>query len=118
MSNKSLREMVGKKPKEDPKSREDRKWDKGKLKYDLILSEFLETMAEILTKGEINHPREEDGTPSWKLVEPEAYINAMFRHLQEYRKDPQSVDEDMGTSHMGHIAVNAMFLDFLSRERV
>ena len=90
--------------------RKGRKWDQGKLKYDLILVGFLELMAEILTKGEINHPKEPDGTPSWQLVEPERYVNALFRHLQEYRKDPGSLDKEMGTHHMGHVAVNAMFL--------
>ena len=95
-------------------SRKDYKWDEGKLKYNLILTEFLEEMAEVLTKGEVNHPAIE-GLPSWQLVEPEAYLNAMFRHIQEYRKDPTSLDKDMGTHHMSHVAVNAMFLMWFAK---
>ena len=94
--------------------RNNRKWDKGKLKYSLILTDFLELMADILTKGEENHPRESSGQPSWQLVEPEAYLDALIRHVQEYRKEASSLDKDMGTHHMGHVAVNAMFLYWLS----
>ncbi len=89
------------------------KFDKGKLKYSLLLAEFLEHMADIITKGEINHPKV-DGFPSWQFVEPEAYEDALFRHFQEYRKNNKSLDKDMNTPHMAHIAVNAMFLDWFS----
>lgn len=91
-------------------SREERKWDKGKPKFSLILTDFLDLMAEILTKGEANHPKEPSGQPSWQLVEPEAYLDALIRHVQAYRKEAASLDHDMGTHHMGHVAVNAMFL--------
>lgn len=99
------------------KGRASRKWDAGKLKYSLVLPEFLELMAEILTKGEINHPKESDGTPSWQLVEPVAYQNALERHFVEYKKG-NLVDDGkggMGTDHMGNIAVNAMFLWWFNR---
>jgi hypothetical protein len=94
-------------------NREDLKWDKGKLKYSLILAGFLKGMADVLTKGEVNHPKVKN-QPSWQLVEPTAYENALFRHLQEYREDSRSLDKDMNTSHMFHIAVNAMFLWWFS----
>ncbi len=51
------------------KDQDPRKWDSGKLKYSLILPEFLEEMAKVLTMGEVNHPPEADGSPSWQLVE-------------------------------------------------
>ena len=94
-------------------SRKEYKWDKGKLKYHLILVGFLKLMADILTKGEANHPKV-DGKPSWTLVEPEAYLDAIYRHLEAYRYDNNSLDNEMNTHHMGHVACNAMFLWFLS----
>jgi len=102
----------------DTLARKNRKWDDGKLKYSLILPGFLELMAEILTRGEINHPCEPDGTPSWQLVEPEAYEDALFRHFQAYRKG-EIIDTDptMPTDHMGNIAVNAMFLWWFNRQK-
>ncbi len=84
------------------------------MKYSLIDTLFHEIMAEILTKGEANHPAV-DGQPSYQLVESEAYLNAIMRHIQEYRKDPSSLDKEMGTHHMAHVAVNAMFLYVLDR---
>jgi len=94
-------------------NRDDLKWDKGKAKYHLILSDFLHEMAVILTKGEVNHPKY-CGQPSWQGVEPEAYLDAMYRHIHEYRMEPGSLDEEMGTDHMTHVAVNAMFLWWFS----
>jgi len=95
------------------KDQDPRKWDSGKLKYSLILPEFLEEMAKVLTLGEINHPPEADGSPSWQQVKEERYIDAMIRHLQAYRMGGR-LDEDMGTHHMSHVAVNAMFICWLS----
>ena len=89
--------------------REDAKWDKGKLQYSLILWDFLKLLATILTKGKANHPPLGDGTESWKTVEPEAYLDAMFRHIEAWRSGELD-DKDMKTHHMGHIAINAMFL--------
>lgn len=91
---------------------DDLKWDEGKLKYSLILPEFLELMAKVLTLGEKNHPADKDGVPSWTKVDPKRYEDALFRHFQAYRLG-ETLDKEMGTSHMGHIAVNAMFLFWL-----
>ncbi len=88
--------------------RKDLKWDDGKLKFGLILPGFEKLMAEILTKGEINHPKI-DGTPSWQHVEPEAYLDAIKRHINS-RQSGEVLDDDMKTNHWGHVAVNAMFL--------
>ena len=96
--------------------RKKRKFDQGKLKYNLILPGFLEQMAEILTKGEVNHPKDPDGTPSWQSVEQEAYINAMIRHLEKFRVG-ELVDKEMLTHHIAHCAVNCMFLWWFTREK-
>jgi len=98
---------------DSPFSKSSRKWDNGKLKYSLILPEFLEETAKVLTLGEVNHPPEADGSPSWQQVKEERYIDAMIRHLQAYRMGGR-LDEDMGTHHMSHVAVNAMFIWWLS----
>ena len=92
-----------------------RKWDAGKTEYSLVLPEFLELMAEILTKGKQNHPPDPDGTPSWQSVEPEAFMDAILRHIQA-RRMGEMYDHDMdlisgkACSHWGNVAVNAMFL--------
>jgi len=88
------------------------KWDEGKLKYGLVLPEFLQEMAEILTKGEVNHPKIE-GQPSWQFVDQERYLDALLRHVQAARMGELN-DKEMGTNHWGHVAVNAMFLYWFS----
>lgn len=89
--------------------RKDLKWDAGKVKPALILPGFLMGIAKVLTLGEKNHPPV-NGKPSWQQVEPEAYVNALDRHVLEIKLNPGQTDKDMGTSHYLHIAVNAMFL--------
>jgi len=96
--------------------KDDLKWDDGKAMYSLILSDFLDEMAVILTKGEANHPKI-DGTPSWQFVEPVRYLDALYRHLHKYRRDPGSLDKDMETDHMAHVAVNAMFLWWFGQQK-
>jgi len=97
------RQMEEGKPK-----RGDLKWDTGKLDYTLLEPLFLKELATIMTLGEKNHPKV-DGEPSWRLVEPEAYLKALLRHIQAYRLGEQ-IDQEMGTRHLAHVAVNAMFV--------
>jgi len=97
------RQMEEGKPK-----RGDLKWDTGKLDYTLLEPLFLQEMAKIMTLGEKNHPKV-GGEPSWRLVEAEAYLKALLRHIQAYRLG-ERVDQEMGTKHLAHAAVNAMFV--------
>lgn len=99
--------MSGRLPKKKVE-RKDLKWDEGKLMFNLILPGFEKEIAEVLTKGEKNHPMVE-GQPSWQLVEPVAYLAALKRHVND-RNLGELNDKDMGTSHWAHVAVNAMFL--------
>jgi hypothetical protein len=98
-------------------SREELKWDDGKLDYTLLEPLFLKELAKIMTLGEKNHPKV-DGEPSWRLVEPEPDLKALLRHIQAYRLG-ERVDPDMGTRHLAHVAINAMFVmyfDMLKEE--
>jgi hypothetical protein len=93
---------------EEKPSRKELKWDTGKLDYTLLEPLFLQELAKIMTLGEKNHPKV-NGESSWRLVEPDAYLKALLRHIQAYRLG-ERIDQDMGTHHLAHIAVNAMFL--------
>jgi hypothetical protein len=93
---------------EERPSRENLKFDAGKLDYTLLEPFFLQEMAKIMTLGEKNHPKV-GGEPSWRLVEQEAYLKALLRHIQAYRLG-ERVDQEMGTKHLAHAAVNAMFV--------
>lgn len=54
---------------------------------------------------------------NWKRVEPERYADAMYRHLLEYVKDPESVDDESGLPHLWHLATNAAFLIEMEKEK-
>ena len=92
------------------------KEDNGKLRYDLLIPEFLEEMAKIITYGCSIY-----GERNWQKV-PNGrarFEAACFRHLQEFRKGNilnEETKEDV-FYHVAHIAINAMFLYHFEKER-
>ena len=85
---------------------EGRKKDEDKLRFDLILPEFEEAMAHVLTHG-----AKEYGANNWqKVADAKArYTGALQRHLNQYRKG-YMYDLDSDCNNLAQIAVNAMFL--------
>lgn len=88
------------------------KFDREKLRYDLIPWQALEEAAKVLTHGAKKY-----APGNWKKV-PDAknrYYAALMRHLQEVRKG-NLIDDDSGYSHLAHVLCNAMFLVYLYDE--
>ena len=85
---------------------EGRKKDEDKLRFDLILPEFEEAMAHVLTHG-----AKEYGANNWQKVAgaKARYTGALQRHLNQYRKG-YMYDLDSDCNNLAQIAVNAMFL--------
>ena len=85
---------------------EGRKKDADKLRFDLILPEFEEAMAHVLTHG-----AKEYGANNWQKVEgaKARYTGALQRHLNQWRKG-YMYDLDSDCNNLAQIAVNAMFL--------
>lgn len=90
---------------------EGKKHDQDKLRFDLILPEFEQAMAEVLTHG-----AEKYGDNNWKLVEgaKARYTAALKRHLNEWQRG-YVYDTDSSCRVLAQVAVNAMFLDWLDR---
>ena len=87
-------------------SEQGRKYDGGKLRYDLIPVLALEETARVVTKGAEKYDDE-----NWKLV-PEGrrrYLAAAMRHIQQWRKG-EIYDEEMGTHHIANAISNLMFI--------
>ena len=87
-------------------SEQGRKYDGGKLRYDLIPVLALEETTKAGTKG-----AEKYGDENWKLV-PEGrrrYLAAAMRHIQQWRKG-EIYDEEMGTHHIANAISNLMFI--------
>lgn len=88
---------------------EGRKKDEDKLRFDLILPEFEEAIARVLTYGAKKY-----GPNNWQQVHDAKtrYTAALQRHLNEYRHGYLH-DTESQCTHLAMIAVNAMFLQWL-----
>lgn len=82
------------------------KKDLGKPKLHLVPTEIINCIARVREYG-IKKYKDPD---NWKKVEKERYIDAMFRHLIEYVKDNNSIDNESGLPHLWHLACNVSFL--------
>lgn len=90
------------------------KYDDGKLRFDLILPEFDEAVAKVLTFGAAKY-----APNSWQHVDDRRnrYYASLMRHLNAYRKG-EKLDSESGLSHLAHAACNVMFLMYAENEEV
>lgn len=82
-----------------------RKFDGGKLRYDLLPVYALEEVTRVITLGAEKYDPE-----NWKRV-PEGrrrYTAAAFRHIEAWRKG-ETTDE-IGTHHIANAISNLMFI--------
>jgi len=82
------------------------KFDQGKLRHDLVLPEFEDALAEVLTFGAQKY-----AAHSWKNV-PDLevrYYSALRRHMNAWRAG-EWLDEESGLPHLAHAACNIYFL--------
>lgn len=91
------------------------KADAGKLKISLVPTQIIKDIAEVRMYGNNKYP--EGGPDNWKQVEAIRYRDALLRHLLEYVKNPDSIDEESGLYHLQHAACNLAFLCELDHER-
>lgn len=85
------------------------KYDSDKLRFDLIIPEFEEEIAKVLTMGAKKYAAD-----SWRRV-PEAkdrYYAALRRHISAWRKG-EVLDTESGLQHLAHAACNIMFLMYI-----
>lgn len=83
-----------------------KKFDNGKIQYDLIPPECIEELAKVLTHGAKKY-----APNNWKQVDPfnERYYSALMRHLEAWRKGEEK-DAESGLNHLSHVLTNAAFL--------
>ncbi len=112
---KKLAEMWGKEWKKatgEPPNDQDAKADAGKPRLSLVPVEIINCIAKVREFGN----RKYKDSNSWKRVEKERYVDAMFRHLIKYVNDNNSVDEESGMPHLWHLACNVAFLCEMEKE--
>lgn len=88
-----------------------KKFDSGKLRYDLIPVDAIEGIAEALTMGAAKY-----GDHNWQGIDPERYYAALFRHLIAWRKG-EIDDPESGLNHLKHVLVNTVFLLELTKNK-
>lgn len=84
------------------------KADKGKPRVSLTPSAIVWCIAPVREYGMDKYP--DGGKDNWKQVEPERYIDALYRHVLAFVEDPYSRDEESGLPHLWHAGCNIDFL--------
>jgi hypothetical protein len=91
------------------------KADAGKPRLSLVPPELIWQVAKVREHGCRKYP--EGGKDNWKRVEPERYVEALFRHTLRTVEEWDGLDEESGLYHLAHVATNAAFLLQMLKER-
>jgi hypothetical protein len=83
-----------------------KKYDSGKLRWDLLPLEIVGEIVAVLTFGAKKYT--DDG---WKKVpdRERRYFAALLRHLEAYQRG-ELIDSETGLSHLAHAGCNLIFL--------
>jgi hypothetical protein len=90
-----------------------KKFDTGKLRWDLLPLDCVEEVVKILTFG-----AEKYDANNWQLVEDgeNRYYAALMRHLTASRLG-EKTDSESGLSHLSHAMCNIVFLLWLEKHK-
>lgn len=90
-----------------------KKYDSGKLRWDLLPYEEVEEVVAVLTTGAIKY-----GDENWKYVEnaKERYFAACMRHIVRW-KEGEKIDKETAHSHLAHAICNLLFLMYFDKEK-
>lgn len=83
---------------------EGKKFDNGKLRYDLLPADAIEEVIKVLMNGAAKY-----GDSNWKKVDVVRYYNALMRHTQSWRKG-ERIDKDSKLKTLAHAAANTIIL--------
>jgi hypothetical protein len=88
-------------------SKEGRKFDGDKLRYDLVPMDALDEVVRRFTHGAAKY-----APGNWQTVDDavERYSAALMRHYSAYRQGERMDPEAPGLSHIGAVAWNALAL--------
>ena len=81
------------------------KADKGKIQPTLVSPDLVKAVAEVRMFGTEKY----HDPNNWKEVEPQRYLDALYRHLLAYIGG-EECDLESGLSHLAHMGCNISFL--------
>lgn len=87
-----------------------RKYDQGKLRWDLFPFEEAQDIVKVLMYGADKYGEDPD-QPNWKkMVDGKRrYFAAAMRHMVAWKSGEEN-DPETGISHLAHAATNLMFM--------
>ena len=93
-----------------------RKYDQGKLRWDLFPFEEAQEIVKVLMYGADKYG-EDPNEPNWKkMVDAERrYFAAAMRHIVAW-KSGELNDPETGISHLAHAATNLIFMLYFSKK--
>jgi len=88
------------------------RYNQGKLEWSLVDFDSLEGLVRVLEYGKDKYARD-----NWKLGMPVTQVTeSLMRHLFAFAKG-EDVDPESGCRHISHVLCNAMFLEYILREK-
>lgn len=81
------------------------KADKGKIRPTLVPPSLVLEVAKVREYG----TRKYHDPENWRQVEPQRYVDAMYRHFLQYLSG-EWYDKESGLPHLSHMACNLAFL--------
>jgi len=88
------------------------RYNEGKLKWSLIDFKSLEGMVRVLEKGSKKYDAH-----NWKKGMPVSQVSeSLMRHLFDFLNG-EDYDKETGLHHISHLMCNAMFLEYILREK-
>lgn len=78
----------------------------GKIRLSLVPPSIIEAIGAVRTFGGAKYGSDDN----WQAVPSEEWLDALYRHLLCFLKDPQAKDPESGLSHLAHMACNLAFL--------
>lgn len=88
------------------------RYNHGKLQWSMVDFKSLEGMVRVLEMGAEKYSKD-----NWKLGMPVTQVcESLLRHLFSFMSG-ETNDQESGQSHMSHVMVNAMFIEYIMREK-
>lgn len=88
------------------------RYNMGKLEWSLVDFDSLEGLVRVLEYGKNKYARD-----NWKKGMPVTQVTeSLMRHLFAFAKG-EDLDPESGCRHISHVLCNAMFLEYILREK-
>ncbi len=88
-----------------------KKFDDGKLRWDLLPYDVIEDVVDILTYGANKY-----GDNNWQKVDTDRYVAALWRHFAAWRTG-EELDKESGKHHLAHALCNLMFINWQEKHK-